>query len=161
MALTDPPENVHAVNEPQSDESGPSTLAKLPTGGTTKTRTQLRQELLKLLGFSSFSRLLLVLALEIAVAWLALALALALTLAAPPTATLWQRLQALFWGDQTTLVFLFVVGTAIVVPTFIWFHITFLWVLVLWRRWRTSRVQRSAARPQPPVDPTAPAGPQE
>ena len=77
-------------------------------------------------------------ALEITVAWFTLAVAVALVSDDLPVATLWQRLQVLFLSRPTTLAFLFVLATAIVVPTFIWFHVSFLWVLVLWRRWRAS-----------------------
>ena len=133
MGLTDAPEKVHAVDEAQSDQSGRRTPAKRPM-----------RELLKILGFSSPWRLVVVLALEIAVAWFALAFAVAWVSDDLPVATLWQRLQALVLSRPTTLAFLFVLAAAIVVPTFLWFHVSFLWVLVLWRRWRASKGQRSA-----------------
>ena len=81
--------------------------------------------------------------LEIAVAWLALALAVAWVSDDLGAGTLWQRLHALFVSRPTTLAFLFVVAVAVVVPTFIYFHVSFLWALVLWRRWRVSHAQRS------------------
>lgn len=137
MELTDAPapKKAPAVNQAQSDQSGRS-----------KTPPQPRPELLKLLGFSSFWLLVLVLALEIAVTWFALALAVALVSTDLPVATLWQRFQVLLSTRPTTLVFLFVLAAAIVVPTFIWFHVSFLWVRLLWRDWRTraSQAQRSA-----------------
>ena len=140
--ITDAPERLHAVDEDQSDQSGRRTPTKHPTRGTTKTRTRL--ELLRLLGFSSLRQLVLVLVLEVAVAWFVLTLAVALVSDDPQMATLWQRLEALFSSHPTTLVFLLALAAAIVVPTFLWFHVLFLWLLVLWRRWRASQAQRSA-----------------
>ena len=52
MGLTDAPENVHAVDKAQSDQSGRRTPAK-----------HLTRELLKLVGFSSFWQLIVVMAL--------------------------------------------------------------------------------------------------
>ena len=128
MGLTDSPVDAHAVDEAHSDQSGRGTPAKRPT-----------QDLLKSLGFSSFWQVVVVLALEIAVAWFALALATALVSDDLPAATLWQRLQVLVSSRPTTLAFLFVMATAVVVPTFIWFQVSFMWVLVLWRRWKASQ----------------------
>ena len=131
MGLTEAPEKVHAVDEAQSDQSGRRTPAKHSS-----------LELLKSLGFSSVWQLVVVMALEIAVAWFALAVATALVADDLRAATLWQRLQVLFLSRPTTLAFLFVLATAVVVPTFIWFHVSFMWVVVLWRRWRASQAQR-------------------
>ena len=133
MGLTDAPENVHAGDEAQSDQSGRRTPAERPT-----------RELLKSLGFSSFWQLVGVLALEIAAAWFVLVLATALVSDDLPAAMLWQRLQVLFLSRPTTLAFLFVLATAVAVPTFIWFQVSFMWILILWRRWRASQAQRSA-----------------
>lgn len=132
------------MNEAQSDHSGRGTPAKHPTRDTTRARTQSPLELLKLLGFSSFGRLVLVLVLEVAVAWFALALAVALVSDDLPVATVSQRLQVLFSSRPTTLVFLLALAAAVVVPTFVWFHVSVLWVRVLWRRWRASQAPRSA-----------------
>ena len=120
--------NVHAVDEAQSDQSGPGPPAKRPT-----------LDLLKSLGFSSIWQLVVVMALEIALAWLTLAVATALVSDDLPAGMLWQRLQVLFSSRPTTLAFLLVLATAVVVPTFIWFQVSFMWVLVLWRRWKASQ----------------------
>ena len=122
---------VHAADEAQSDQSGRRTPAKRPA-----------LDLLKSLGFSSAWQLVVVMALEIALAWFTLAVATALVSDDLPAATLAQRLQVLFSSRPTTLAFLFVLALAVVVPTFIWFHVSFMWVLVLWRRWRESQAQR-------------------
>lgn len=95
-------------------------------------------QLLRLLGFSSLRRLVLVLVLEVAVAWFALMFAVALVSDGLPMATLWQRLQALFSSQPQTVILLLSLAAAIVVPTFLYFHVLFLWLLVLWRRWRAS-----------------------
>ncbi len=158
---TDAPEKMHAVDKAQSDQSGRKTPAKRPTRRTTKTRTEPQLGLLGLLGFSSFRQMVLVLAVEVAVAWSALTIALAFVSDDLPMATLWQRLQALFSSQPTTLVFLLGLAAAIVVPTFLWFQMVFLWIRVLWRRPRARQAQRSAGESQPRVDPAVPTGPAE
>ena len=137
-------ENPHAVSAVRSvppDPSGSGAPAEHPRP---KARSHTHRELLNILGFSSLSRLILVLVLEIVVAFFVLAFAVALVSDDLPGATLWQRLQVLLSARPTMVFFLLTLASAIVVPTFIWFHVTFLWILVLWRRWRMSRAEGGA-----------------
>lgn len=161
MELTGPPEKLQAVDEAQSDQSGRRTPAKDRTRPTSKARTKPQLELLRLLGLSSFGQAGLILVLEIVVAWAALAIAVALVSDDLPMTTLWQRLQVLISSRPTTVVFLLAIAAAIVVPTFLWFHVVFVWVLVLWRLRRAPQARRAADGSRPRVDPTVPTGPPE
>ncbi len=134
-------ENPHAVTSVPPDPSGSGAPAE---HARPKGRSYTHRELLNILGFSSFTRLILVLVLEIVVAFFVLALSVALVSDDLPGATIWQRLQVLLSARPTMVFFLLTLASAIVVPTFIWFHVTFLWILVLWRRWRMSRAEGGA-----------------
>jgi len=138
------------VDETHSDHSGREAPAKHPARDTTRA-PQSPRELLKLLGFSSLRRLVLVLVIEVVVAWFALALAVALVSDNLPVATLSQRFQVLSLSRPTTLVSLFVVAAAVVVPTFVWFHVSLLWVRVLWRQWRDTQAGRRSVEGLPPL----------
>ena len=139
MGLTEAPEH---AREHESERSGRG--AEHPGREPTQS-----VNLVKLLGFSSLWRLVLVLTLEIAVAFFALAIAVVSVSDDLPVATFWQRLQVLFSSRPTTLGFLFVLSTAIVVPTFMYFHVTLLWSRILWRHWRAAHGQSPARGSEP------------
>lgn len=138
---------MHAKDEVRSDQSGRRKVAK--------------HRLWSLLGLSSLRQVLLLLGLEIAVAWLVLALAVAFVSNDPPMTTSWQRLQVLFSSRPTTLVMLLGVAAGVMVPSFVWIQVLFVWMRILPHELQASRPRRPADESQPRANPIVPAGPPE
>ena len=67
------------------------------------------------------------------------AFAVALASNDPPMVTYWVRIQVLFSSRPETLLVLFGLAVAVVAPTFLWFHVSFLWVKVLWLEYRAGK----------------------
>lgn len=87
--------------------------------------------------------MLLILVLEVVVAWFALTLVVAFVLDDLPMTTLWQRIQVLVSTRPATLGVSLVLAAGIVVPSFLWFQVTVMWLRVLWRRRQALQGQRS------------------
>lgn len=111
------------LNEPRSDQSD------------TRRPIKAHQELLNFLGLSNFRQLFLILVLEIVVVWMALTVAASLVLYGfPPKTVPWQHFQTLVSTRRDVVGFLFALAVGVVVPTFIWFQVLFLWIGVLLKR---------------------------